>query len=630
MKKLLAFGMGLITLSLVLILAIFAIMHTPYLTPCAQWLTAHLWPGRLTFTQLDYQYPRHFTLHDVTLQSSSQPLHIQQVDIWLNARPRQEDKWIIDSLLLEGANLSDGLPATPVLSELQLHQLALHNFDIASGDLIARGLNLQVKQPVWRHAHQSLPFGQLQLSADQFYWQGEALNDVLVDANYQTQDSTIYGASFEWRGGQFSGQAEQYPQGWSLVNVTINQLNLDQDINQLNTPLWPLLRRYVNRINSLDILHSNLHFAGGTLTNLALSAENLQLDRSWWQQNQGYLSLNADAIDWRGLQWTEPTFKLDFGADNIHISDFAADVLQGSLQLSGTLTPDSLHLRRLTARGLKWFGEHDRDWQWLSTDLSALRTVKIDQFDLHNLQLIQLQRAPLWQLSGLNAEGRATQLMHDGQWGLWQGHTSLSVNNASIGSLLTSQAIVEMHSENGQWSLDRAFLPLQQGYLDARAHWNFSAESAPWQISVHADGLALNELQHWIPLPFKLQAVADFDLNAEGLAGDYSMFAHSLSGELEAGLRAGIFSIQQPGQLVIQPFSADDIHLSADRGRLTLQAPPLSGPGLKARIQGSIDLVNPAPGTLILDLIHNCYQTRFDLLRNQQTRQRLTANECAD
>lgn len=630
MKKLLALGMGLIALLLVLILATFGLMHTRYLTPSAQWLTDHLWPGELTFTRLEYDYPRHFRLQDVTLEQDEKPLHFQQVDVWLSARPWQDDKWVIDSLLLNGANFSAGLPSHPFLSELKLNQLALHNIDFAMDGLIARGVNLQVKNPSWHSAVQRLPYGELQLSAEQFYWHSEAIDNVLVDADYQPADSTVYGASFIWRGARFSGQAEQYPQGWSLVNVTINQLNLDQDLTQLTAPWWPLLSSHIARINSLDILNSNLRVAGSEMTNLALSAENLQLGHTWWQQQQGYLSLNADSITSHGLQWVEPSFKLDFEPDKIQISDFSSEVLQGSLQLSGEVTPNQLHLYHLTARGLKWFGEQDSDWHWLSLDLSNWQSLQIDQFDLHNLQLIQLQHTPAWQLTGLNAEGRDTELMRDGKWGLWQGSASISANNASIGSVLSSQGIIEMHSDNGRWSLDRAFLPLEKGYIDANAEWNFAADSAPWKVALHTDGLPLTELHHWLTLPFSVDALADLDLNAEGLAGDYSMLAHSLSGELQLGLRRGILTTQQTNQLVVQPFTLDRLNVSADRGRIQLNAAPLAGPGLDARLQGTIDLVAPQQGTLELQLRQGCQQTRFDLLRNQQAEETLPAKACAD
>ena len=142
--------------------------HTRYFTPSAQWLTQQLWPDKLSFSELDYEYPAHFTLHNVSIETKEQPLSFSKVDIWLNEKLIKQDKLVIDSLLLDGANFSQGLPSSDFLQNLQLNQLALHNVDFSHQGLIARGVNLQVKHPQWRDHEQLLPYGELQLSADQF------------------------------------------------------------------------------------------------------------------------------------------------------------------------------------------------------------------------------------------------------------------------------------------------------------------------------------------------------------------------------------------------------------------------------------------------------------------------------
>lgn len=619
MKKLLALGVGLVALLLALMLVAFGIMHTRYLTPSAQWLSENLWPQQLIFSELEYEYPLHFRLHNVTLETSDTPIQFQQVDIWLSPTLFRKDKWQIDSMLLDGANFSEGLPDNPFLAQLQLKQLALHNIDFAQHGLVARGVNLQVRKPNWQSEHQWLPYGELQLSAEQFYWQGEAINDVLIDANYQPQNSTVYGASFQWRKGDFSGQAEQYPEGWSLVNVTINRLSLDSDIETFSQPWWQWVQPYIHHINSLDVLNSSLKIGDATVSNVALSLENLTLDRSWWQQKNGYLSLNADSVNWQGLQWVDPTFKLEFRPDKITISDFATELLEGSVQLNGDIQPSGIHLRQLNARGIKWFGEHNQDWAWLNSDLPVVKNLTIDQWDLRNVQLIQLMHPPFWQLSGLNIEGRRTELIREERWGLWNGKLRISANSASIGSLLSTQSVVEMQSSEGRWQLSRAFLPLENGYLDATATWDFSATSAPWNVSLHADGLPLTPLNQWLSLPLKIDALAEMDLNAEGLAGDYSMLAHSASGELTIQLRDGVLVMNHKDALIVQPFALDEATLRADRGRLSLMAPPLSGPGLDANLQGSLDLVDPGQGILTFSVRQACGIQSYDLLHNRQS-----------
>ncbi|MCV6038573.1 AsmA family protein, partial [Escherichia coli] len=83
-------------------------------------------------------------------------------------------------------------------------QIALKNIDYADEHFSANGIDLQIQSPQW--SDQLIPYGEVQLAADQLYWNGEAFNQVLVDIDYKPQDSTLYGTSFNWRNSQISGQ----------------------------------------------------------------------------------------------------------------------------------------------------------------------------------------------------------------------------------------------------------------------------------------------------------------------------------------------------------------------------------------------------------------------------------------
>lgn len=621
MKKLLALGIGVIALLLTLTLVVFGVMHTRYFTPSAQWLTQQLWPDKLSFSELDYEYPAHFTLHNVSIETKEQPLSFSKVDIWLNEKLIKQDKLVIDSLLLDGANFSQGLPSSDFLQNLQLNQLALHNVDFSHQGVIARGVNLQVKHPQWRDHEQLLPYGELQLSADQFYWDGEAFDKVLIDADYKTNDSTVYGASFKWRGADFSGQAEQFASGWSLINTTISHLKLPESLSSTADKLWQQAIKYITHINSLDILNSQITVAGFELENTAASLENFSLTQPVWQQDKGYLSLNADSISWKGLQWVEPSIKLDFSDQAISISDFSTEVLQGSVRLSGTVTPTSIHLKQFNARGIKWFAETQQDLAWIPAQWPQLNELAIDSLAINNLQLIQLINKPFWQLSGLTIEGSDTQLVKNAQWGLWDGKLSVSANSASIGELVSTQGVIEMHSDNGKWQLDRAFIPLEKGYLEANATWDFTQPSAPWSLTAHADGLPFPVINHFVQLPVKIDAITEFDINAEGLAGDYSMLSHSITGELNGSMRDGIMVLKTPDSLVVQPFDVDNLKLTADRGRISLAKTPLKGLGLDADVVAQLDLVSPQEGQFRIDVSQSCKKVSYDLLRNTQQQQ---------
>ncbi len=593
MRKILAIGVAGIALLLILVLAGFGIMHTRYFTPSAQWIVQQLWPETLRFAKIEYLYP--FKLRLSGVQIASEPtIELQQMDLWLNPYGLLEQQLEIDSVLIDGANLAHGLPAFTLPESVHLNQLALHNIDWADQGIIARGVSLQIKQPVWDSPQQQLPYGKIQLAADQITIDGEAFNQVLVDANYQAQDSTVYGFSFNWRNSPISGQAEQYPQGWSLINVTLSRLNLNLD-EWRHHSLWQKIAPSIYHINSLDLLNSQLTLNGVTWENLNLSVEDYDLRHSLWQQQQAYLSLNADSAQWLATQWIEPSAELTLTPQGIEL-DGHSQVWQGDVQVKGHITETSLNLAQLTITGVKWIAEQPQDLLPFSQPLPAWQNLQIEHLDINNLQMIQTVNRPFWQASGLNADGKNLQWVKEGQWGFWQGQLSVTANSASYAGVLSTQGVLNMRSEQGVWQLTRAFLPLERGYVEAHAKWDLTSLSAPWQLSLDADSLPIGPLQSWFKLPFGLEALADISLTAQGIAGDRTMLAHSLDGQLQLNLRQGLLSLRSDNTLIIQPFELDDLAVSADRGRITITPTPLRGPNLNAQLGGSTDLLEPEQG----------------------------------
>ncbi|BCK30461.1 hypothetical protein VCSRO96_0174 [Vibrio cholerae] len=593
MRKILAIGVAGIALLLILVLAGFGIMHTRYFTPSAQWIVQQLWPETLRFAKIEYLYP--FKLRLSGVQIASEPtIELQQMDLWLNPYGLLEQQLEIDSVLIDGANLAHGLPAFTLPESVHLNQLALHNIDWADQGIIARGVSLQIKQPVWDSPQQQLPYGKIQLAADQITIDGEAFNQVLVDANYQAQDSTVYGFSFNWRNSPISGQAEQYPQGWSLINVTLSRLNLNLD-EWRHHSLWQKIAPSIYHINSLDLLNSQLTLNGVTWENLNLSVEDYDLRHSVWQQQQAYLSLNADSAQWLATQWIEPSAELTLTPQGIEL-DGHSQVWQGDVQVKGHITETSLNLAQLTITGVKWIAEQPQDLLLFSQPLPAWQNLQIEHLDINNLQMIQTVNRPFWQASGLNADGKNLQWVKESQWGFWQGQLSVTANSASYAGVLSTQGVLNMRSEQGVWQLTRAFLPLERGYVEAHAKWDLTSLSAPWQLSLDADSLPIGPLQSWFKLPFGLEALADISLTAQGIAGDRTMLAHSLDGQLQLNLRQGLLSLRSDNTLIIQPFELDDLAVSADRGRITITPTPLRGPNLNAQLGGSTDLLEPEQG----------------------------------
>ncbi|WP_295899978.1 AsmA family protein [uncultured Vibrio sp.] len=650
MKKLLLIAPLILTLLLAsLIASLYALSQTRYATALGNYLLENKTIGRLvdgsvqveTFT---YNAPFHFSLEGVqyqpnqplTTQSdhSDDGLYIPQVDIWLNQTPYQNGKWVVDSLLIDGLSLQQLTPSSDWQDKLALHQIALNNFDLSTDNIIARGVNIQVKKPYWQHENQLIPFGEIQLSSQQLYYQGEALDNLLVNANYKEKDSTIFGVSFDWRGADISGQAEQYDHGWSLINVTLNKLDLHNfdAVKQLRAKLSPIVDQ-ISHINSLDILNS--HFSTNELqaTNLDLSIENVvfssssQPEKSWlWQQKDAYLSFNAESLMILNQQFLSPMAKLQLTANRVSITELDSDFLQGRIQLSGQVTPTTTQLDWLRASGMKLVENSQQSLALLWRYIDTQDTIDVKQLDILRSQVIQIETAPFWQLSGVNMSGRNLELKRDNTLGLWHGELEMSANSLSFDDLIATQAVLKSNASDGAWELERLFIPLQNGYLDASGFWQLSSLSRPWQLIAHGDGLPLNLINRATDLPIKFEGLTEFEASATGLSGNQEMLAHSLEGSLKASTRGADFTYSKPNgygsaqiQTQVVPFSLNSLEITSDRGRVTITEGELESSEMNGVLLGEIDLVAPENGNITLSAELECQQLSFDLLKGSAT-----------
>ena len=313
------FSYLIISLLLLLGLAIailYAVMRSQYATPVVNKMLEQLSNQHIQVEKAQFTPPLQLTLHGLSI-GQQDSVYLPKVELWLHRSLPQQNKWRFDAIVIEQANLDLMQPALSILRQFNVQQLAFKQSDLVYGDWSARGVNLQIDNPRWQDEQQALPYGEIQFAAEQLYFDGHAFNNLLVDANYQEKASTVYGVSFEWNDAHVSGQAEQYDQGWSLINVTIDGLNLDE-----NQPIEKWLEQFydtdwVHEINSLDVLKSNLTFEGFSFSNLDLSLEKLTPHQSWWQQQNGYLSFDADSIRNQNQQWFEPRATLSFTSNQI-------------------------------------------------------------------------------------------------------------------------------------------------------------------------------------------------------------------------------------------------------------------------------------------------------------------------
>ncbi|AXT69576.1 AsmA family protein [Vibrio sp. dhg] len=617
-------ALRILILLLVLLIAIpatvIALLTTSYANQTWAFISEHL-NLPIQAEKVYYDFPYHLTAQGIRTNSEDIS-SIEQVDVWLNPDVRRDGKWIVDSLLINGVSLKQGLPDFANLESVQFHQVAIKNLDYANKQLVINGLNVQIQSPIWQNNSYVLPYGEILLSAAQIYWNGEAFDNVLLDMDYRPENSTLYGTSFKWRDSLISGQGEQYPQGWSLVNVTVDKLKMNNaQLQSLLAKPWNAIPFKINHINSLDLLNADIEWGDWHWQNLELSLEDASLPLSLWQ-TQAQISLQADSVSFQEQTAIEPRLSAVMTPSQIELKELYLDWQQGRVQISGQFQPTQWQIDNASIYGLKWAMKPDESSDWWQAATKALNEVTINQLDIEHSQIIQISQQPYWQVSGLNLEGRQLALKRLGNhWAVWNGNLDVSVVNASYDQVIASHAALSTQSDNGLWQLTRLFAPLEQGYIEGYGQIDVSTTSQPWTLNINADGIPLRLFHSYLPKVLTVEGLSDLNLDLQGLAGDRNMLAYSLTGDIEANFRDTMLLSQADQSLKSITFSP--VRLQARRGEVSIQPITISGSAIKGKITGAFDLANNPLSGLEYQLEEQCGVISGDIFSHEPTK-----NDC--
>lgn len=642
MRKALALIILMISLLLISILVLFASLHTRYATPVVNFIFKHASSQTIRADVIEYQSPYHFTFHGLELSTNPEPLYIETAQLWLNQSLISQGKLAIDSVLLSGFQLQQGIPEITPSPYISIAQVAVDHLDYSDDALIVRDLSFQIKQPEYVPSSDWPLRGEIQLSAEQMYWHNEAFDHVLLDADVLPDGAKVYGLSFKWRQANVATQAEWLNDQWHLINASVKGLKLgreqwkevqsNQVLEHFNTPVF---------IERLDLLSTTIASDALSLTAADLTLDNIQYPVNVWQQD-GHLSLNAESITLGKQTLLEPTLSLRLTPNKITIDDLNIGVKRGYIQLQGYLDPKAISLENLTISGLEWLADDaEKSSGSMSGDLKSLglntlidefdqlrqpRSVTIERLRIKRSQYIDLASTPKRQVSGLNVSGDHLILVKNSKLGLWNGTLTLSANSASIGELIASQSLIEAHAQDGVSYLDKLVVPLEHGLMRAQGKIDFTPLSQPWQLKFQTDGFPLQTFGYWRAIPLGMKGLAEVEFDLNGLAGDEAMLNYSLSGFANISLRntsiePAFNQIMKPKaeQLILtSPITFDDFSLQMQRGKINLTHTQIKGDGFSGDLEGKLDLVADDIGKLTLSLANHCGQVRVDLLAGQQ------------
>ncbi len=650
MKTVMALFAGLITLLLVLLASTYATLHTRYAADLLNNLAQHALQQHFNVHDISYDYrnPYYVQLNGVELGDKNSPIQIKQIDILFAAPLVSEQKLQIKRLAIQGLNLPQGVPSFNQPSWFNVQQLTLASVDFASQGWIVRDAHLDIKKPQPNPAA-LLPFyGEIKLSADQIYWQGLAINHVYIDGDFFPQHTTLYDVNFDWQQGHFSAQATKQNENkqWRIPELTITNLILQQDnLTQLQGRLEPQLQQIALNIEQFNLLNSSLEYAEFSANNLNIDAQNITLPL---QQGQHDLTANleADNISLFSENITAPQLDINVDKENLTINAFSAQMLQGDIYLKAQLTTDQLHINNLNINQLKWLPSSESKQLWLDywTQLSDIRA---DNITITNSQYIDVggEQLPPIQLSGLDIDGQNLHIKQQGKLGLWQGELNISANSVSYDKVTSEQPLIRMHTNQQHFWLDELFMPLEDGLVKAKGELDFSKTSQPWQLDVTADGLPLRFYSRWLNLPIYLDGISELTFTGHGLYGDTLGLNHSVTGRLDMQInqasttdnfqqlwarQQGISSQPEQESSTIQDdakpqgkkthkVSISDIHIDADRGRISLAPIKVQGKDFSAQIKGQYDMLHPQHAKILYRLQGECQAMTFDLFNQDDS-----------
>ncbi|WP_417879587.1 AsmA family protein [Vibrio sp.] len=667
MRKLLAIIVGLISLMIVALSASYAALHTKYAAQVVNTVLEYAYQDNIQVREVNYSYqePKHLQLDGVLIKNGNEEsILVDKIDIWLAKHAWRNNRLQIDSVVVDGITLQAGWPNLDFPDYIQLNKLSIANVDFADNDWVGRDVNIQIKSPEKRD-DRLLPFyGEIQLSAGQLYWQGEAINNLFLDGDITPEHSTFYDIRFQWRKGQFSAQAtkKQSQKIWQLPRVTISGLRLQQNnLNNISQQSIDWFNQQAMTIDDLEISNSSIEVPNFSVNNIKLTAEQLNLPFNFWHQQNASIFATADTMSAFGQAIHSPALDINLHPNIANIHDISLEMLQGNLHIQGQATPTGLDLSQFNINNMKWISTAES--KQLALDyLSNLQSLKAKMLTINNVQFIDLTTSPAKQATGLSIDGDNLEIKKQGDWGLWQGELSISANRASYDSVNSKNLLVSMRSEKGHFWLNKLFIPLENGLVKGSGEMAFSQTSQPWKLALEASGIPLRFFSRWFDLPLHLDGITDFTVKGEGLYGDQLIFNHSVTGQLNASVTratsdddfqtlwlrnqgvelppltppqnstttaedktAQAKPVKQKDKKV-QSVIISDIHLMADRGRLSLKPFKIEGKDFSAQLGGEYDFLFPEKGNLKYRLQGECQALVFDLLSHKDSV--LVENNC--
>ena len=615
---------------------IIGLLHTRYNQPLLNFVLTQISPYQVFAKKIDYDIrtPYQVTFEHAEITQHQQVLiNADSIQLWLSKSSLTNHKLIFDGVQINNLTTAN-MPQLNQAEPITIKRLILNNTNIDTPQLtIKQGL---IEMDNWQTPVLNTPWwqsfnGNFKMRATSIKWHQITLQQLLINADKHDHQWQFNGISGLWHQATVTAQAQldNHSHHLTVDQLTISRFHLqDQQLfdawqQQFTQPITALKTITFNRI---DVVNSSIELPQWGADDINLSLENWQWPLTYWQQKDSRLSFSASHAQWQQLNFEQPLAELQFMPQQIISHGMSAHIMQGFVRVDGWMDPHQLFINDLKASGIKWFvgkNWHQKwqQWQQPYTDVIAKK------ININNSQITSSATTIPFQLAGIDVDAQDTVLKQNNQWGLWQGQVEANLGFGSINQIVMNQAIATMHSNAGQWQLDKLVLPFKHGMLKARARMSLENPLRPWQLTIMGDTMPAQILYRWLALPLPLTGAMDTQIKLNGHANNWADFNTHLTGSANIAFRQLALTNITPQQLLNQwqqphfsainlpatletaaslPLSTTPLTLTAQDGIIQLPLSSITGDDFGLNIDGQWNLANSNQQQCKLTLTTDC------------------------
>ncbi len=618
--------------------SIIGLLQTRYNAPLFNFILTQISPYHVFAKKIDYDIrtPYQIKFEHVEITQHQQVLvQADSIQLWLTEPSLTDHKLAFDGVQINNLT-SVNMPLLTTLPPLTIKRLVLNNTNLDTPQVTLKNGLIQMDN--WQTPTDNTPWwqsfnGDFQMSATSLNWHQLPLQQLLINANKQGQQWHFNGISARWHTATITAQAQLNNDNHNLTidQLTVSQFRLqDQQLlndwqQQFTSQTMPFKTIILKR---LDVVNSSIELPQWGADDINLSLENWQWPQNYWQQQNSRLSFSASHAQWQQLNFEQPLAELQFMPQQIISHGISAQILDGFVRIDGWIDPQQLFISDLKANGLKWFIDKDwsqtwQQWQQKYTDII------VKKLNINNSQITSSASTVPFQLAGIDINAQNAVLKQNNQWGLWQGNVDADLGFGSINQVVINQAIATMHSNAGEWQLDKLVLPFNHGMLKARARISLNDPQRPWQLTMMGDTVPAQTLSQWLSLPLPLTGVVDTQIKLHGQAGTKTDFKTHLNGTAHIDFRQLALANITPQQLFAQwqqphfsvasplatsqttsslPLTATPLTLTAQDGTIQLPPTTISANNFAIKLNSHWNLADDKQQQFQLELTTGCQQ----------------------